>query len=585
MSRDQTDRGQTTSESRTAERPATSDVQMKWGVKIRLRDGVHLNATLYMPTKRATASPAIFTLTPYVGQTFHDQAVYFAAHGYPFLTVDVRGRGNSEGEFHPANDARDGHDVVEWLARQPYCNGKVAMWGGSYSGYVQWAVAKEFPTHLTTIVPVASPCRGVDSPMRNNVFLTYTMRWLTYLSGRCAQDKIFADQSFWSRQFKRWFEAGVPYKQLDTYVGNPSSLFQEWVSHPRRDTYWDSYNPTSEQYSKLSIPILTITGIYDGDQPGALAHYRETRSNKSLSSRTPHCLVIGPWDHAGTRVPKAEFCGLKVGPESLVDLQKLHLDWYDWTLQGGPRPKFLRNNVSYYVMGAEEWRYAETLEAVTAFSEPLFLQSSGNPTDVFRSGLLAREPPALSEPDHYVYDPRDVSLADLESSIDPESRVDSRMVNASVGKQLVYHSLPFSEDVEISGFFTLSLWLSIDQPDTDFVASIYEVGLDGGSISLTNDLLRARYRESLREEKTVCTQEPLRYDFNRFMFVARRVSKGHRLRLVFGPINSIYMQRNYNSGGVVAEESISDARPVTVRLFHDEAHPSVLHIPLGQAEV
>src|ERR1043165_4152086 len=115
-----------------------ADVQMQWGVKIPLRDGVRLNATLYLPKNHQKRAPVIFTLTPYIGQTYHDRGLYFAAHGYPFLTVDVRGRGNSEGVFKPLiQEARDGHDVVEWLAKQPYCNGKVTMWGGSYAGYDQ----------------------------------------------------------------------------------------------------------------------------------------------------------------------------------------------------------------------------------------------------------------------------------------------------------------------------------------------------------------------------------------------------------------------------------------------------------------
>src|ERR1700687_5991479 len=108
-------------------------VEFEWGVKIPLRDGVHLNATVYRPRDAAGPQPCIFTLTPYISQSYHDRGMYFAAHGYPFLTVDVRGRGNSEGSFRPLiQEAKDGYDVVEWLAKQPYCNGKISMWGGSY---------------------------------------------------------------------------------------------------------------------------------------------------------------------------------------------------------------------------------------------------------------------------------------------------------------------------------------------------------------------------------------------------------------------------------------------------------------------
>ena len=101
---------------------------------------------------------------------------------------------------------------------------------------------------------------------------------------------------------------------------------------------------------------------------------------------------------------------------------------------------------------------------------------------------------------------------------------------------------------------------------------------------LTADWIRARYRESLREEKLIQTREPLRYEFEGFPFISRQIKMGHRLRLVVGPINSIQFQKNYNSGGIVAEESMKDARPVTVSLFHDKVHPSALLVPLGRSE-
>jgi putative CocE/NonD family hydrolase len=313
-------------------------------------------------------------------------------------------------------------------------------------------------------------------------------------------------------------------------------------------------------------------------------HYREHVRHLSTSDRATHYLVIGPWDHFGTRTPTADFCGVKAGPASLVDLQKLQVEWYRWTLNGGTKPAFLQKNVAYYVMGAHRWRYASSLEEVTAHVQPMFLASSLNPTDVFRSGSLVAEPPASSRIDHYTYDSRDVANAELESTVDPENRADQRMVHAAIGKQLVYHSEPFEQDTEISGFFALSVWISIDQPDTDFCASVYEIDLDGRGVLLTNDCLRARYRGGLREEKLIETREPLRYDFRGFTFISRRIAKGSRLRLVVGPINSIFSQKNYNTGGIVAEESVEHARVVRVDLLHDQSHPSALYVPYGQPE-
>jgi putative CocE/NonD family hydrolase len=207
-----------------------------------MRDGAQLSASLYLPELRHQQAPAIFALTAYTADWHHNHARYFAARGYPFLTVDVRGRGNSDGVFHPFGESDGGHgqdgcDISEWLASQPYCDGKVAMWGGSFLGYTQWATARERPRQLATIVPVAAPFRGVDSPIHNNLFRPYTLRWLSLLAGRTVQSKLFADQLFWNRQFKRWFESGLSFRQLDTFVGYPSDVFQEWMSHSMRDAY------------------------------------------------------------------------------------------------------------------------------------------------------------------------------------------------------------------------------------------------------------------------------------------------------------------------------------------------------------
>src|SRR6202158_2716214 len=567
----------------------TTDIEFHWGIKIRLRDGVHLNATVYTPRNQGAPAPCVFTLTPYISDTYHERGVYFAARGLPFVIVDVRGRGNSEEIFRPLiQEAKDGYDVVEWLSHQPYCDGKVAMWGGSYGGYAQWATAKEFPPHLASIVPAAAPYIGVDFPMRNNIFYPYLMQWLTFTSGHTSQTQIFSDAAFWSAIRRRWHDSGRPFREVDAMLGNPSPIFQEWLIHPEPDAYWDAYNPTADQYARLQIPILTITGSYDDDQPGALEHYREHMRNASPAARARPFLIIGPWDHAGTGTPKREFGGLKLGPASMLDLPRLHLEWYAWTMQNGPKPEFLRKSVAYYLMGAEQWRYADALEEVTARYQNYFLDSSRNATDVFSAGSLS-DSKGTGQPDWYVYDPREVHgpEVDAEASTSGNSVVDQSVTLALRGKAFVYHSALFEKDTEISGFFKLCAWISIDCPDTDLYASVYEIGLDGSSIRLSTDAIRARYREGLRAPKLIRTSEPLRYDFERLTFVSREIKRGHRLRLAIAPmgrlVETTFAEKNYNAGGVVAEESAKDAKPVTVRLFHDEAHPSALSVPFGRA--
>lgn len=560
----------------------SQDVDLQWGVRIPMRDGVELAATLYRPAGQKEPLPVVFTLTPYIGDSYHPRAMYFARHGYVFALIDVRGRGSSGGTFDPmAQEARDGHDVVEWLARQSWSNGKVAMWGGSYAGYDQWATAKERPPHLATIVPAASARPGVDFPYTKGVFYPYDIQWLTYTSGKTGNGNLFGESSYWTQKFRELYLTHRPFRELDTLAGNPSPVFQRWISHPFYDDHWKAMVPTAEQFAAIDLPILTITGHYDGDQPGALSYYRDHMRLGSPAARDRHYLIIGPWDHAGTRTPKREVGGLTFGEASVLDLNALHAEWYDWTMKSGAKPKFLEKRVAYYVVGpgAENWKYADSLEEIGAQKRVLYLK--GPAGDAFHSGALVDAKPAgASEPDRYVYDPLDVRPAEIEKEEIANTITDQRYALNLFGNGLVYHSEPFAEATEVSGQVKLTLWMALDVPDTDFKADLYEILPDGGSVLLTSDLLRARYRDSLEEESLVPIGKPVRYELDGFGWFSRRVSKGSRLRLVISSPNSIQLQKNYNSGGVVADETAKDARTAHVVLYHDGEHVSALEVPV-----
>jgi len=573
--------------------PAPVDYDLRWGVKIPMPDKVELNAALYLPKAKDGAplkTPVIFTLTPYISDTYHARAAYFASHGYAFALVDVRGRGNSGGEFEPfAQEPGDGHDVVEWFAQQPFCDGKVAMWGGSYAGFDQWATAKEFPPHLATIVPAAAAHPPLDYPSLDNVGETYDVQWFTLTSGRAAQNNLFADQKFWRTKFLDAYKKRIAFKTLDSFVGNPSVNFQRILKHPTADAYYDAMVPTTEQFKKITLQILTITGQYDGDELGALTFYRDHIANASPEVRAKHFLIIGPWDHAGTRTPTDEVGGVKFGPAAVIDLNDLHRQWYDWTLKNGTKPEFLKNQVAYYLLapgnsGANgEWKYADNFAGLVANPKAFYLDSkNGDANGVFRSGTLTEKKPSEGA-DQYVYDPLDTSRGENVEGVEPNEKtagIDQRF-SLSIGKDgLVYHTDPLPAETPLIGCPKLSLWISIDTPDTDLSADLYEIQSDGTSIALWSDIRRLRYRESLREAKLVKPGEIVKCDFDPGLFVARRLMKGSRLRLVISSPNSIFWQKNYNSGGIVADETAKDARTCHVKVYHDVKHASTIQLPL-----
>ncbi len=485
---------------------AAATPDMRWAVKIPMRDGVSLNATIFLPHPQKEPLPVIFTLTPYIGDSYTDRAMYFAQHGYVYALVDVRGRGNSGGVFEPfANDPKDGYDIVEWFAKQPYCNGRVTMWGGSYAGFDQWATLKEFPPHLATIVPAAAAHPGVDFPFQFNIFGPYDEQWLTFTSGVTGNTMLFGSSSFWGAKTREYYDGHLAFKDYDRLVGNPSVVFQKWIQHPVPDAYYDAMVPAPADYQRIQFPILTITGHYDGDQPGAFTYYKRHMEYGTAEAKQNHYLIIGPWDHAGTRTPRREVGGLKFGEASVLDLNKLHTEWYDWVMKNGKKPEFLKKRIAYYVVGAgaENWKYADSLESISNEKRTLYLDSNGKTESVFQSGVLAEKPGAGAGSDKWTYDPLDTRPGDAEPDDDAAGLTSQRAVMNTYGNGAIYHSEPFSEATEIAGFLKLTVWLAMDVPDTDLEADVFEILPSGDSIALTGATMRARYRESTRQEKLV----------------------------------------------------------------------------------
>jgi putative CocE/NonD family hydrolase len=266
----------------------------------------------------------------------------------------------------------------------------------------------------------------------------------------------------------------------------------------------------------------------------------------------------------------------------MLDLNALHAEWYDHVTRAKPRPKRLDKRVVYYVAGADHWKSADRLDEIGATRRLLHLHSDGKANDAFRAGRLGPEPPDGEPPDRYAYDPLDVRPAELEKEPVKHTITDQRAALNRFGNGLVYHSELFPAPTEISGRLKLTLWMALDVPDTDFEADVYEILPDGTSILLANDVKRARYRESLREAKPVPPGEVLKYEFATFNWFSRQVGAGSRLRLVVSSPNSIFVQKNYNSGGDVSRETAREARTAHVTVYHDAEHPSGLELPIEQ---
>ncbi|MFC2164605.1 CocE/NonD family hydrolase [Acidobacteriota bacterium] len=552
------------------------EIEMILDQKIAMKDGIHLIAKIWKPAKMEKPLPVVFALTPYIADEGQKWGPFFVRNGYVYVHVDCRGRGNSEGDFYPGeNDGVDGAQVIDWIGKQSWCDGQVTMRGGSYRGMVQWQALMNFPKALKTIVPTASGAPGIDFPWPNNIGATYFAQWLGYTMGKTENIDLFTDGKYWGEKYYKMYSEHIPFSKLAKITGSNQKIFQRWVSHPTYDEFWKKLTPSAEQYAQMDIPILTITGHFDGDQHGAMHYYFGHLANSSEEAQSKHYLLMGPWDHAGTRKPKKKLGDMVFGDNSVLNIDKLHVEWYDWTLKGKEQPELLKKRITYYMMNADEWRYADSLEEVANSKMTWYLSSKeGRANDIFKSGkLVPNLPEGELKPDIYEYDPlklisKEEYFAGAENIISDEQ------------DKLIYHSPPLQEDIEVAGYVKFKAYIELNVPDTDFGVALYEIRSDGKSITLGQDFMRARYRNFETKEELVKPGDINLYEFKTFYWFARRLEKGSRIRLIISSLNTPSLQKNYNSGGVVAEETAKDSRTATIKLYHDPKYPSTLEIPI-----
>lgn len=555
-------------------------IQLAWDLKIPMRDGVRLSATVYRNPKEAKPLPVILTMTPYIAEHAARQGVYFSQNGYVFVAVDSRGRGNSEGIFHPGQvEGKDGFDAVEWIAKQPWCDGQVAMWGGSWLGFTQWSTAKEFPPHLKAIAPSASVHPGVDYPQPHGIFLPYMLQWLSYVHGKALNSGVFNERALWTNARWQLIEEGRAFEDLESLTGISGTDFSTWLKHPTEDSFWRAMTPGKEHYQRISIPVLTITGHFDGDQLGALTYFDRHMAWGSPNAKNQHFLIVGPWDHSGTRRPKPELGGVTFGKEADLNMEELHKAWYDHVLKGGPKPNFFKDRVACFVMGTNQWTYASDLTAFEKNPSTLHLDLSNAVVgDVLRSGQMGdKEGPAEASVLLNTNPREPLDRADLEGE-DPNFFKDQRLQFRTSDHSVTLHGAPLREATVLSGRPELRLRVSVDQPDGDLRATLFEVLQDGSVVYLTSTAVRLRYRLPGRESLMKPGVSEL-VTFPRFQFFARSLAKGSRIRLVVTSQPSSYVQRNTHTGGNLASEPLKNARVATFKLITGPGSQSALTLP------
>lgn len=525
------------------------------------RDGTSLSAHVFRMDDPAP-KPVILAFTPYAVQELLPRARFFATHGYVFVAVSARGRGDSAGAFAPfsAQDGPDAADAIAWAAAQPWSNGKVGMWGGSYLGYSQWAALGQRPPALKTIVPAAAVFPGIDYPAWREVNLTYQFQWLAALQGRSDWFDTAFDDEAWAAAVKAQRTEGGAFADLADRSGTRADIARRWLTATPAD--WQRSVGDPGALKGLDIPVLSITGQFDSDQRGAISYVRRWLAANPGAAATTYT-VIGPWDHGGTRTPAAVMAGETVDPQSVIDMNALHLAWYDWTLKDGPKPAFLTDRLVYFSLGSGAWQSAPSLDA---FATGVNLNPAAG---TGRAGRLVPKAPAGVF--RYSLDTRKSATA---NPIGFEAAPgDTRDIAVLGADGLVFETDALAEDLVMAGFPRLSARLSTSRSGGDVFASLLLVAPDGKSTRIGFDVARL-------ERPAGAPSRPRELVFDALGFVARRVPAGSRIRLALHSNPPAFLEANPGNGGTVAQDRLANGGPQTISLHHAPGQPTVLFLPL-----
>jgi putative CocE/NonD family hydrolase len=536
-------------------------VQTTYDVRVPMRDGVELSADVWRPDSTEPAH-VVLTRTPYNKNNERTARFgrLFASHGYAFVAMDVRGRGDSDGQFAPyVNDAADGVDTIAWLAEREWCTGSVATLGGSYGGLIQWLTAVQKPPALSAMIAMVSPSDPyVEFPTGTSIPMMVSWHRLT--AGRMVQHVADVD---WESVYRH-----LPLMTMDEAAGFTSQNWRNQQSHPTLDEFW-APKRYQDRLGELDVPVLHISGWYDDEQVGTPVNFSRMVAGGAPNQQ----LLMGPWGHAvnTTRtIGEVDF-----GAHSLIDLDAYWLRWLDAQLDGKPWDD---KPVRMFVMGVNEWRDSDVWPPAEMELTPLYLRSAGSANSRLGDGRLTWEAPAADEQDdRYDYSPErpvpfitGITSAQL-GGPDDYSAVELR------GDVLVYTGEQLDEPLQLIGPLRMVLHATSSAPDTDFVARLVDVHPSGFAQRLIDGLVRARFREGFDAERLLEPGQEVEYEID-LWHTAHVFLPGHRLRVEITSSAFPKYDRNLNTGESLSESTRMQTASQTVH--HDALRPSHLLCPV-----
>lgn len=556
------------------------DVIHEYDVAVTMRDGVKLRGTVFRPA-RPGRFPALLVRSPYgtalEGYERHTRV------GYVVYAQDTRGRYTSDGEHQlfsrddPGED-NDGYDTVEWLATQPWCDGRVGHFGASYLGYTTWMTARSRPPHLRAMNAETIPPELADidfpwgsfRPARRIHFLLTSMApdWRRRLGlpppHTTAESRIpWQEAEYRAQQMQQ-----LPWTDVVRLLPEPLARdAAEYFAHPGRR----NWRFAETVYPRLEIPNLDVTGWYDHCL--SLAHLPAMqRLAGSELARQQTKVIIGPWNHpsrGSRRLAHVDF-----GPHAEVDLADLRLRWFDRWLKDINNGVESWPAVQYFEMGANVWREAQT------WPPP------ARPQTWFLNGPARHQPGTLTPgavtnvapPDHYAYDPREplptMWTKDLITEVTDRSRLAHRQ------DALHYHSEPLRAGLTIAGDPVVELHAASSAPDTDFFVWLSDEAPDGSALEISSGMVRARHRRGLDRTDLLTPDRPVKFRLQ-LRPTANCFLPGHRIRIDISSSDFPNFDRNHNTGGNDLRETKMQVAQQTV--CYGDRFPTRLILPVVHA--
>ena len=553
-------------------------VEVRQDLAVPMRDGTRLAADVYLPEGGGPA-PALLMRSAYgkaiAGNKAYADPVWYAHQGFAVVSQDVRGRWDSEGDFYPYRyETDDGHDTIAWIASQPWCTGKVATYGFSYSGAVQLLVdAGAAPALAATAPGMAAGDFYEGWTYRNGAFsLNVMVGWASFLglaTAVRAGDLEAAEILDSIRASSQRHYGTLPLREtFPDEVRKYVPFFDDWLDHPSDDGYWQQLSPGRIDWGVK--PALHFGGWYDVFTEGTVENYQ-----RAVSEGWPHQqLVIGPWFH----MPLTAHAGaVNFGDEGGNVIDELHVRFFSrWLGLSGNTEDEAEPPVRIFVMGENRWRELDAWPPPTS-ELSYHLHSDGRANSLNGTGRLSAEPPSADEPPDVFRDDPYVPVMSAGGrgccvpGLDPMGPVDQRG-QESRNEVLVYTSDVLTETLTVIGRPSVTLLVASDAVSSDYVVRLVDVRPDGSAINVCDGNVRLppdpSQRGAVRE--LVLELSP----------TAMAFEAGHRIRLDVMGSNFPLFDRNPHSGVAPADATRADLAVATQTVFHDTRYPSRLSLPV-----